>query len=192
MNAWELIDGDNTLLTHFDLNEESIVIDAGGYMGDWSAKIIEKYNPYITIYEPVKEFFDDISGRFATKLKITIIQEALWIKNGSIIIGVDDVSSGIYCDKNRTIVNCADVIEELNLFDHIDLVKMNIEGSEYELLKRIITNNAISKIDNILIQFHDFTEMHKKEILVIKQYLLRTHELIFSFPYIWEHWRIKK
>ena len=187
MNAWELIDGDNTLLTHFDLNEESIVIDAGGYMGDWSAKIIEKYNPYITIYEPVKEFYDEIYGRFATNLKVEVQNQALWIFNGLVDFGVNNTSSGIYCYKNIIEVKAVDVVDELDYCNKIDLMKINIEGAEIALLLRMVIQGLISKVDNILIQFHSIGNSDE-----IRKELAYTHELIFSFPYIWEHWRIKK
>ena len=36
---------------------------------------------------------------------------------------------------------------------HIDLIKINIEGGEYELLERLIEVGFLTKIDNLQINF---------------------------------------
>ena len=53
-----------------------------------------------------------------------------------------------------------DVIKELNI-DKIDLMKINIEGGEYDLLFYLIEKKLIYKIDNIQIQFHNFVQEAK-------------------------------
>ena len=45
----------------------------------------------------------------------------------------------------------------------IDLLKINIEGGEYEVLENLIENDLIKNIDNIQIQFHDFVFSRRKE-----------------------------
>ena len=47
----------------------------------------------------------------------------------------------------------SEVYDELN-FDVIDLLKINVEGSEYEILENIFENNYTTKIKNFQIQFH--------------------------------------
>ena len=37
---------------NYRLNESSFVIDLGGYSGNWSRNIVEKYNCNIHIFEP--------------------------------------------------------------------------------------------------------------------------------------------
>ena len=74
----------------------------------------------------------------------------------------------------------------------IDLMKINIEGSEYELLEHLIESGCIKKITDIQVQFHNFvpnapekrSELHKK--------LSRTHYMTYNYPWIWENWRLKK
>ena len=189
MNYWELIDGDNTLLINFDLDENSIVFDFGGYKGDWALKIFKKYNSFIKIYEPIKEFYDSIINRFKNNDKITVINKALHWKESIIIFGVNKSDSGLFCDsKIKEIVTTVNVIDELNNID-IDLLKINIEGMEYLVLDHILRLGEINKIKNILIQFHPV--LLNEEIKEIQEKLFKTHKLIFSFPYIWEYWRLK-
>ena len=47
-----------------NLNQESIVFDVGGYEGDFSKKIYDKYYSNIYIFEPVESFYLKISNRF--------------------------------------------------------------------------------------------------------------------------------
>ena len=47
---WKDDNGDKTLRLDYPLNEHSIVVDAGGYLGDFAADICCKYNPYIYIF----------------------------------------------------------------------------------------------------------------------------------------------
>jgi hypothetical protein len=47
-----------TRLTDFDLNAESLVLDVGGYRGDWALEILCKYGSRIEVFEPVPEFYE--------------------------------------------------------------------------------------------------------------------------------------
>ena len=49
---------------NYDLNKESIVIDAGGYQGWFAENIHNKYKCKVYIFEPVKIFYDEISKKF--------------------------------------------------------------------------------------------------------------------------------
>ena len=49
--------GDSELRLNYNLNEDSVVVDLGGFKGDWSALISEKYSCNIHIFEPVREFY---------------------------------------------------------------------------------------------------------------------------------------
>ena len=60
-------------------------------------------------------------------------------------------------DKKISVVSFSTFVKEQN-FETIDFVKMNIEGSEYELLEEIIESGNILKITHLQIQFHNFVE----------------------------------
>ena len=46
------------------------------------------------------------------------------------------------------------VMNQLNI-EYIDFLKLNIEGSEYELLESLISSNNLDKIKYLQIQFHE-------------------------------------
>jgi hypothetical protein len=63
-DAWIADRGDQTLRLDYDLTEESVVVDVGGFMGDWSEAIEERYHPAIHIFEPVSQYREEIRRRF--------------------------------------------------------------------------------------------------------------------------------
>ena len=71
-NRWFKDNGDSTLRVDYPLSENSIVFDVGGYMGEWSLKIAERYNPYIYVFEPVPEFYSIIVERFRGNPKVSV------------------------------------------------------------------------------------------------------------------------
>jgi FkbM family methyltransferase len=187
-NIWTYINGDKTLLVLFPLTEHSVVFDIGGYKGDWASEIFERYHPHICIYEPIKEFYESILNRFDNNPKIEIKDMAAWDECTLLTLGIEKSATGLYCDGPKETVLAIDIFHEIPI--HIDLMKINIEGSEYQVLKRIITTNSVYKISNFLIQFHKNVKDHEAQRKIIREYLEQTHELVFDFPYIWEHWRI--
>ena len=62
IRRWFSDRGDYTHNINYDLNEDSIVIDLGGYTGVWAQQIIDKYNPNMYILEPIEEFYNGMVG----------------------------------------------------------------------------------------------------------------------------------
>lgn len=74
---------------------------------------------------------------------------------------------------------------------NVDLMKINIEGGEYNLLEKMISSGLISKVDNLQIQFHDIkaldSENRMKKIWLA---LEKTHMVTWKFrPFVWENWK---
>ena len=56
--------GDYTLRLNYNLDKDSIVIDAGGYKGWFAENIYNKYKCNVYVFEPVKEYYDLIVNKF--------------------------------------------------------------------------------------------------------------------------------
>jgi hypothetical protein len=80
---------------------------------------------------------------------------------------------------------------EDNHISWIDLLKVNIEGSEYDLLESIIGGGLQVRIANIQVQFHRDIPDSYRRMSRIKQALLETHELTYQYEYVWENYRLK-
>lgn len=62
----------NHLLLDYDLSENSIVFDLGGYQGNWANDIYNKYRCNIIVFEPVSSFYKNIKKRFEFNYKINV------------------------------------------------------------------------------------------------------------------------
>jgi FkbM family methyltransferase len=192
---WFKIRGDQTLRLNYDqLDEKSIVFDAGGYEGQWTSDIYSKYNCSIYVFEPVKSYFKCIEERFKKNNKINVFCFGLGNKNISTVINLDQASSSVYKkgEKSETIkiVNITSFLKK-NRISSIDLFKINIEGSEYDLLDELIRSGDILKIKNLQVQFHDFTSDSYQRMKRLHFLLSKTHFTTYSYPFVWENWRIK-
>lgn len=73
----------------------------------------------------------------------------------------------------------------------IDLMKINIEGGEYDLLPALVETGEIRRIGYLQIQFHNFTKSARVERDRIREALKETHDEVRCFPFVWEFWKIK-
>lgn len=178
----------------FDIDENSVVVDAGGYEGAWTNEISKKYGCNIYVYEPIKWYYDKIVKRFASTSKITVYNKGLGDTDRYDKICVDGDATSMYKKSSSAvdvkIISFNNFLAEKEI-NKIDLMKINIEGGEYELLLSIIRADNQTKIRNFLIQFHRFPEGHESDKQAIYDQLIKTHNLVFKYDYVWEHWELK-
>jgi len=184
------------LILNLPLNQKSIVFDVGGYGGEWAKKIIDRYNPFVFIFEPVPEFFNFLKNKFMNNPKIKVYNFGLYDKNSVEKMVVAGDGSSIFKEGNKINVKMRDIADflEKEQIGNIDLMEMNIEGCEYKLLKRMIKTEIINKCRILLIQFHDFYPNAKKLREEIRRDLKKTHFDIWTHPHTleepfsWEKW----
>ncbi len=83
--------------------------------------------------------------------------------------------SGDYKLKNN--FNCFDFVQIFsdNEIDRIDFLKMDCEGSEYEIIPHLIETDLIKKVDNISIELHGRDQKEYKETL---DFLSKSYEKV--------------
>ena len=188
--------GSETMRLDYSLSPQSIVLDIGGYRGDWAYSINQLYGSIIHVYEPVKAHFLLISERFKGCANVFVHNYGLGSSTYETSIGLNaDGSSILRIGKLRTeLVQILDIVtetERLN-FGTIDLAKINIEGGEYDLLNRLLERGLIGKFCNLQVQFHNFFPDAKIKRENIRNKLRQTHYLTYDYPFIWENWRLKE
>src|SRR3989338_8564713 len=145
----------------YALDENSVVFDIGGYQGQWAEEILRKFNANLHVFEPVKEYASAMRRKHSENAKIIIYNYGLSDKNISTEITVNGNASSLYTKRGRwkkekvNLISARDFIEE-NRIENIDLMKINIEGGEYDLLEHLIETGLIKRIKNIQVQFHNF------------------------------------
>jgi FkbM family methyltransferase len=191
---WWKINGDETLRKEYDLDEDSVVFDMGGYEGKWSRDIFAKYACRIYIFEPVPEYFSNIRSIFLNNRKVEVFNYGLDKDNKNEQISLLGDSSSIFKRGGKQIniklVKAADFLAE-KMINKIDLIKINIEGGEYDLLEHLIGSGFIRNINDIQVQFHDFIPQAEERMHNIQSKLKETHYLTYQYPFVWENWRIK-
>ena len=193
---WYRDKGDDNLRLKYNLNKDSVVFDIGGYIGDFSEKIFNKFGCNIYLFEPSSSFYKKCLERFKENKNILCFNYGLGNLNGDFVLSNDNEASSIKrkinTKKGETIKikKISDIIEEQRI-NKIDLMKINIEGGEYELLSYLITENLISKINNIQVQFHNFIPNAEKKREDIINLLKKTHKNDWSYYFVWENWSLK-
>lgn len=193
-NRWVSDAGDLTYRLDYLLNNNSLVVDVGGHMGYWTENINRKYSCNIYILEPLKSFYNNIVVKFKDYSNITPINIALLNKNEKVEMSIKgDCSSLFDPGYDMENVECVDIKNFIEDYDirEIDVMKINVEGSEYDLLERIIELNLHTKIKNLQIQFHRFIENCDYRRSNIQSALSQTHTCTWNYDWIWENWQIK-
>lgn len=193
---WFAVKGDQTLRLNYPLNKDSVVFDLGGYKGEFAADIYNKYQSTIYVFEPIQSFYNLIKKQFIDNPRIKVYQYGLAGQDQTMQISLTDNSSSVYIKSKLTeTIQLKSIIDfiKTNNIDYIDLIKVNIEGGEYDVLEALIAHNMLPLFSDLQIQFHDFiipnaTERMKK----IQAELSKTHQLTYQYEFVWENWTLKQ
>lgn len=195
VKPWHAIHGDKTLRLRYDLNHKSVVFDLGGYEGQWASDIYGMYQSRIFIFEPYPEYYENIVKRFKHNQDIDVFKFGLSSKDENISLSADADASSVYKKSDQGVTGKLKNVDDflnVNKISHIHLMKINIEGGEYDLLENLISTGRIANIDNLQIQFHDFVPDAEMRMKKIQQGLKKTHKVTYQYPFVWENWQIKK
>lgn len=195
-DRWFANDGDRSHLLNHKLDSNSIVIDAGGFVGDFSFDINTMSGSKIFTFEPVGSFYRHICERLKNESNIKIFNFGISSNDKQISITLDGDASSFHTHGNGklteqcTIRDVDNVLSELGI-ENIDLFKINIEGDEFDLIARLIETGRISKIKFLQVQFHDFIENAEEKRMNLQEKLRLTHNCEFSYDFVWEGWSLR-
>ncbi|MDB5266909.1 MAG: methyltransferase FkbM family [Parcubacteria group bacterium] len=175
----------------YPLDANSVVVDLGGYTGEWAEKISNMYGCTIYVFEPIEEFADQARMRFKDNPRIHIYTFGVGDKDEQATISLDGVSSSVFAGKKGRTIELRDiqkVFKELNI-TKADLLKMNIEGGEYNVLPRMIETGLVPLCQDMQIEFHHFYPDAEALRSRIQDSLKKTHYLTYDYPFFFENWR---
>lgn len=169
------------------IDSSSLFIDCGANVGDISSLFLSK-GAQVKAFEPDLLAYSYLQKRFAGKEGIEIINKAVADREGRAMFyyhkervntqGIEfTVSSSLVKEKINVdgmhgveveIVDLCKYIESLNR--RVDILKMDIEGEEIAVLKKMINEETYTKIDLILVETHE-TKIpgHKEEVALLKR-----------------------
>ncbi len=184
------------ILTEVDgLTEGRIVMDVGGDTGVWAMELYQRYAPRLYVFEPNPRSVEILRERFKD-LNAEIFPFGLGSSNETCRLSDDGMGSSVYdASLNYDAANKFDiqirdvqeVFEELDVAE-VDLIKINIEGGEYDLLPRLIETGMIRRCRIVRVQFHDwFPNAFALRQNIVNE-LAKTHDVEWSYPLVWESW----
>lgn len=150
------------------IDQDSVFLDFGANVGDISQCILDLYNCNIYCYEPDNNAFKVLKERFKNYEKIILINNSVGDKNEKTKLYYHKLShenplkfstgsslleqKGNIDKKNYQITEMVSISEIINHFDYINLIKIDIEGYEYNILPEIIKNK--NKIGKVICELH--------------------------------------
>lgn len=192
VRRWRAIDGDKTLRLDYDLRAHSTVWDVGGFEGQWASDIVAMYGCRVHVFEPVTEFAGRIERRFARNPLVTVHPVGLSSEEATTTATVAGDSSSHLRDGGVQVSirlrPAGALMDELGC-EQIDLMKVNIEGAEYDLLEHLTNSGLISRVRDLQVQFHAFVPDAADRVEALRASLQKTHYPTYQYDFQWENWR---
>lgn len=154
-------------LRRFAIKPGDVVIDLGANIGDVSEFFLRK-KAHVDAYEPNPYAFRDLKSRTAPYQGVNLFPAAVSNYNGQSQlflhaqhseseVGFSQASS-LKAEKGNLSgdhidVNVIDIKDVLAKHPHIRLLKIDIEGGEYDIMDEVLENAG--KIDHILLETHE-------------------------------------
>ncbi len=178
----------------YPLTPDSVVLDCGGYEGTFAAEISRRYNCHVHVLEPIQAFYDRTRERLKDMPKVKVHHlgiggetKAAWF----FIKG--DMTGAFQGEGDMERVMLASPLLCLTLVDcsEVALLKLNIEGAEYEVLETMLAKRLVRRFRNIQVQWHSvaFNAENRREKIMAQ--LAETHELTFDYGWTWQNYRLK-
>jgi len=188
---WVKDSGDEKLLLDYELDKNSIFFELGGYNGTYSQEIFDKFNPQMYIFEPSKEYYKVLLEKFDYP-NVNIYNFGLSNENKTAYLNYDNDATHISQTPSSNyekveLKKLSDFISSKNI-NFINLININIEGSEYEVLEDLINSGFVNIIDNIQIQYHKNIDSYKKKRTFLNHELSKSHNRLWNYDYVWERW----
>lgn len=182
----------------YDLTADSLVWDVGAFRGDFSDAIIRRFRCRVMAFEPV--FVAALREQFwECEDNIKIFPFGLADRNFTQAVRLADDRTSAFQEADREIGyrpgplvpaifrDAAEFMEDHHV-TQVDLVKINIEGGEYALLRRLIDAGKIAAFRHLQVQFHTFIPQFGELYKALEADLKRTHTLSWRTPWVWESW----
>ncbi|HCY64041.1 MAG TPA: hypothetical protein DHV59_14690 [Oxalobacteraceae bacterium] len=189
---WDEDLGDKELRQEYSLTSNEVVLDIGGYEGQWASDIVARYGCRVHVFEPVPEFAQRIAKRFASNTLVTVHAAGAGPTDDKMEMRIAADASSQFGEGGAHITVPVIGLPELMLRENmqeISLMKVNIEGGEYALLEGLLDAGMMPRIRELQVQFHDFAPDAEARMKAIQARLAQTHEVTYQYRFIWENWR---
>lgn len=194
VHAYLAASPDNNLLLLHNLPSNAVVMDIGGFTGEWTARMAQRYDARIYVFEPVPHFVDVLRQRFAGNPRVVVCDYGVGGSDQNLRLSLDGDASSAFRQSATTIevpIRAFGSILREHGIERVDLIALNAEGAEFDLLPALLDSGDFARIDRLLVQFHRVLPDAEARRAAIQAKLSTTHEKMFDFPFCWEYWARK-
>jgi FkbM family methyltransferase len=152
-------------------NKEPIIFDCGANVGTSCLYFKQLFpNAKIKAFEADPMIANVLKSNLAKNgiSDVEVINKAVWIDDGGIEFGSEGADGGsINASGNKIKIDSIRLQDFLDKEPEVDLLKIDIEGAEYEVLKDCA--NSLSNVKNIFVEYHSWNSSTQKlsEILEV-------------------------
>lgn len=180
---WRMLDGDVKLVQHV-LRKNCVVVDCGGYVGEWSQEMCDRYDPaLVLVFEPQEKYYDMCVRRFRDNECVKVECVALGCEEGVVTIGE---GMGARVGAGTQLVRRCLLSAYVAGLVRVDCLKMNIEGAEVDVLRDLVVHDQLGKIQRVLVQLHD------DDWGCVRELLEETHDMEWGLKNVWGCWVRRK
>ncbi|MEL7099354.1 MAG: FkbM family methyltransferase [Pseudomonadota bacterium] len=186
---------DGKLYRYEDLPEAPVVWDVGGFEGTWTDHILSvRPAAQVHVFEPHPRFADALTSKFAAAPGVHVHGFAVGGADGTLALDDTGDASSAFGHTEGTLEGS---VRDVAAFWHqtglerVDLVKMNIEGGEYDLLPAMLDAGLMQRVYRLQVQFHLFDPSLLQARDAIRARLAETHICAWDYPFVWEEWRTR-
>jgi FkbM family methyltransferase len=138
--------GNEILFKYLALDNNSIVIDGGCYLGDFTKEILIRFGSRVLSFEPLKKEYKELVFRFEKNKLVNLYNQAIYDSEKKIPITLDGLNSSIFSNikikEKKLFIKTFDIANIFKKYKKIDLLKLNVEGAEYKILLRLIKKKS--------------------------------------------------
>lgn len=186
------------ILHDINIDESSVVLDVGAYIGDWARIIYDRYKCKIHAFEPnpqtLPRLFESADGDWECH------NYGIAGETEELQMSMNGMGSSVYelgnADKNPEYkaiqLRAIDEVWSELEYEDVDLMKINIEGGEFPLLEKMIEANMLPKVRIFMIQFHEWHPGAYVRRWRIRRALRKTHVQRWGYHFVWEYWERKE
>jgi FkbM family methyltransferase len=182
---------------NFEIKTDDVVIDVGGHIGLFTlyASQFCKTGSIFT-FEPVKENFELLSENVSSNNLNHVKSFNLAVSNSSssvtLYLNEDTAGHSMFSKSSQSItvnsISLKQIFDDNNI-DRCDFLKLDCEGSEYEIIKNL-PSEYFQKIQKMIIEYH-MADTHPElldelmKILKSQNYKLETKTLFSDIGFLY-------
>jgi FkbM family methyltransferase len=190
------------LLYDIDLHDGAVMVDVGGYEGEWSGQILARAETQgaravdLHVFEPEPNSLERLQRALGEDGRVHLHPFGLAScdRFQRMAVGGPGTSQfksgsqpGFFGAADLELRDVNTVVTRLGI-DHIDVMMINIEGGEYELIDRLYETDWLPRIDCLLVQFHEFGPDAYRARRRNRRELAESHRCTWSYKWVFERW----